>query len=361
MKQEIVALPGDGIGPEVVSAALSVLEACCQKWNLDVDVETHLVGGAALERHGDPLPDYVLKACLKSGVVLLGAVGDPKFDREPPNRRPEKALLRLRSELGLYANLRPVRMHGSLLASSPLKPEVVSGVDLLFVRELTGGIYFGQPRGIELREGRRVGFNTEVYSEDEIERIARVAFEAARQRRLEVASVDKSNVLESSQLWRTVVEEVASDYPGVRLRHVLVDNCAMQLMSNPKQFDVVLTNNMFGDILSDEASMLAGSIGMLPSASLGVVQSPVRRGMYEPVHGSAPDIAGRGIANPLATIGSLAMLLRHSLNHDHIAVAVEEAVDAVVAAGVRPADLAGGGPSAGTQEVAAGVIAELRA
>ncbi len=361
MSLKIVALGGDGIGPEVVDAALLVLEACRRKWSLALEVEALEVGGAAIEKHGEPLPSFVLEACRRAGVVLLGAVGDPKFDRHPPDRRPEKALLRLRSELGLFANLRPVRMDPVLLQNSPLKPSLVEGVDLLFVRELTGGIYFGLPRGLETRAGRRVGFNTEIYSEDEIARIARVAFEAARRRRGLLASVDKSNVLESSQLWRAVVEEVAADYPEVRLRHILVDNCAMQLISNPRQFDVLLTNNMFGDILSDEASMLAGSIGMLPSASLGEAAGSIRPGLYEPVHGSAPDLAGRDLANPLAAIGSLAMLFRHSLNRNDVAAAIESAMERTLASGVRPSDLASPGQkAAGCRQVAETVASLIR-
>ncbi len=360
MARTLIALPGDGIGPEVVGGALQVLEACARRFGLDLEVRTLAVGGAALDEFGEPLPGFVLDACLESGLVLLGAVGDPRFDDRPPDRRPEKALLRLRSEMKLFANLRPVRLTAALAAASPLKEEIVAGADLLFVRELTGGIYFGEPRGIEEREGQRVGFNTEVYSEGEIRRIARVAFEAARLRRGRVHSVDKSNVLESSQLWRAVVREVAAGYPEVELHHVLVDNCAMQLIARPRQFDVLLTSNMFGDILSDEAAMLTGSIGMLPSASLGESRDGTRPGLYEPVHGSAPDIAGRGQANPLAAIQSLALLLRYSLGRDDAAAAIEAAVERVLQRGLRTPDLAEGGqPAVSTGEMSAEVARAL--
>ncbi len=360
MEIKIVALPGDGIGPEVVGSALQVLEACRRRHGLRLEVQTLPVGGRALDEYGEPLPDHVLEACLESGVILLGAVGDPRFDENPPERRPEKALLRLRRELGLFANLRPIRLSAALTDASPLKPEIVRGADLLFVRELTGGIYFGQPRGLEVRDSERVAFNTEVYAESEIRRIARVAFEAARLRRKRVHSVDKSNVLESSQLWRAVVIEVAAGYPDIELRHILVDNCAMQLIANPLQFDVLLTSNMFGDILSDEAAMLTGSIGMLPSASLGDRQGNRQPGLYEPVHGSAPDIAGTGKANPLATVQSLALLLRFSLGRDDLAAEVEGAVERVLQQGVRSADLAGGGgPAATTEEVTRAVLDAL--
>lgn len=359
MKQKIVALPGDGIGPEVVDSALRILSVLQAEFGWRLEVEVLPLGGAAIRRHGLPLPDFVLEACRGAAAVLLGAVGDPSFDGEPPDRRPEKALLTLRRELNLFANLRPVRVHDALTDSSPLRPEIIRGVDLLFVRELTGGIYFGRPRGLETRDRVRTGFNTEIYHDWEIERIARVAFEAARRRRGAVASVDKSNVLESSQLWRAVVDEISVDYPDVRLRHILVDNCAMQLIADPRQFDVILTSNMFGDILSDEAAMLTGSIGMLPSASLGDESGGLRRGLYEPVHGSAPDIAGRGVANPLAAIASLAMLLRHSLGESEAADRIDRAVGKTLLDGVFPADLAQVGPGADTRRVTDSVTAAL--
>ncbi|HUG43608.1 MAG TPA: 3-isopropylmalate dehydrogenase, partial [Acidobacteriota bacterium] len=310
---KIIALAGDGIGQEVTTGALQILRACAKGWSLPVEIEELPVGGAAIERHGAPLPDFVLEACQSAGIVLLGAVGAPQYDDLPRLQRPEHALLKLRKELELFANLRPVRTYPELLEASPLKQELIEGVDILIVRELTGGVYFGEPRGLETRSQGRVGFNTEIYYDWEIERIAHVAFEAAAARKGLVTSVDKSNVLESSQLWRKVVSESAAEHPQVRLEHLLIDNCAMQLVARPKSFDVILAGNMFGDILSDEAAMLTGSIGMLPSASLGPSLETGRAGMYEPVHGSAPDIAGRDVANPLAAIASVAMLLRHSL------------------------------------------------
>ncbi len=356
----IIALPGDGIGPEVVDAALAVLRCCREVFGIEVEADVLPVGGAAIEECGEPLPEEVLKACLESGVVLLGAVGAPRYDDLPPHRRPEKALLRLRRELGLFANLRPVKLHSALLDASPLKPGIVESSDILIVRELTGGIYFGEPRGRKKEGEKRVAYNTEVYYDFEIERIARSAFESARSRRGRVTSVDKSNVLDASQLWREVVVEVAADYPEVELIHMLVDNCAMQLIANPRQFDVILTNNMFGDILSDEAAMLTGSIGMLPSASLGEERGGVPAGLYEPVHGSAPDIAGRGIANPLAAIASLAMLFRFSLRRDDIARQIEAAIGHVLMRRVWTPDLAGpGGASVSSQEVVTRLLASL--
>lgn len=346
MTRKFVVLPGDGIGPEVVGSALQVVEHLRAHWGLEAEPLEHPVGGQAIRLHGTPLPPFVLEDCLHYGVVLLGAVGDPAFDALPPGERPEKALLSLRRELGLYANLRPVKVYPCLASSSPLRAELVSGVDLLFVRELTGGIYFGEPRGSRVEEGRRVAVNTEIYRDWEIERIARVAFQAATQRRGKVTSVDKSNVLETSQLWRRVVEEVAGEFPEVRLEHILVDNCAMQLVARPEQFDVLLTSNMFGDILSDEAAMLTGSIGMLPSASTGEGRENNLCGLFEPVHGSAPDIAGSGTANPLAAIGSLALMLRFSLERADLADLLEVAIRQVLEAGLRPADLARGGQTA---------------
>ncbi|HSR49591.1 MAG TPA: 3-isopropylmalate dehydrogenase [Acidobacteriota bacterium] len=340
MPKTIVALPGDGIGKEVTQSALQVLRHQTEAHGLDIEVEELPVGGTALARHGDPLPEFVLEACRRSAVVLLGAVGDPAYDDQPPERRPERAILQLRKELGLYANLRPITTYEALLEASSLKPQVVRGVDILIVRELTGGIYFGQPRGQEERDGARVAYNTEVYYDWEVERIAHTAFQAARLRGKQVVSVDKSNVLEASRLWRSVVDEVAQEYPEVELSHMLVDNCAMQLVRSPGQFDVMLTNNMFGDILSDEAAMLTGSLGMLPSASLGRLDDGRPAALFEPVHGSAPDIAGKGLANPLAAIASAALLLRHSLAQDQAAREIEGAVGKVLQEGWRSADLA---------------------
>ena len=347
MSQRIVVLPGDGIGREVTVGAVAVLRECARRHGLDLSVEEYDAGGVAIDRFGEPLPRSVLEACLESRIVLLGAVGDPRFDRAPADRRPEKALLGLRKGLELFANLRPIKTFPELIHSSTLKPEVIEGVDILIVRELTGGIYFGEPRGLETRPEGRVGFNSEVYYDYEIARISRMAFEAARMRGRRVVSVDKSNVLESSQLWRAVVEEVASDYPDVELGHLLIDNCAMQLVARPRSFDVVLTSNMFGDILSDEAAMLTGSIGMLPSASLGAAGAEGRVGLYDPVHGSAPDIAGLDRANPLAAIGCVALLFRYSLDRDDIGLEIEAAIGRVLADGIRTADIA----EPGTQRV----------
>ncbi|MBI4446372.1 MAG: 3-isopropylmalate dehydrogenase [Acidobacteria bacterium] len=335
MSSRVVALPGDGIGPEVVEAGLEVLRESAKKYALDIEIEQYAIGGRGIEEYGDPLPPAVLEACRKSRAVLLGSVGDARYDSNPHHLRPERALLQLRKELGLFANLRPIKCHEALTFASPLKPEIVKGVDILIVRELIGGIYFGEPRGLETRSQGRVGFNSEVYYDFEIQRIARVAFEASRSRGRRVTSVDKSNVLESSQLWRSVVSEAANEYADVSLSHILVDNCAMQLIARPRQFDVLLCTNMFGDILSDEAAMLTGSIGMLPSASVGGETA-----LYEPVHGTAPDIAGKGKANPLATIASVALLFRHSFQREDIARRIETAVEMTLNQGVRTADIA---------------------
>jgi 3-isopropylmalate dehydrogenase len=342
-QRRIVLLPGDGIGPEVVAEAAAVLKDAASGAGVALDLEEHAAGGAALDLGKEPLPAATLEAARKADAVLLGAVGHPRHDGLPRERRPEQALLGLRRGLGVFANLRPVRLHPALVGASPLRAEVVRGTDLLIVRELTGGLYFGTPRGIEGTGDARRGRNTMAYTAGEVRRIARVAFEAARRRRGRVTSVDKANVLETSQLWRDVVIETAQEYPDVRLDHLYVDNAAMQLIARPAEFDVILTENMFGDILSDEAAMLAGGIGMLPSASLG--EGP---GLYEPVHGSAPDIAGRGIANPLAAILSAAMLLRHSLGLPAEADRVETAVARVLDAGARTADLAKPGEAAVT-------------
>ncbi len=334
-RRRIVLLPGDGIGPEVTAEAAQVLQAVARRSGLALELEEHPAGGAAIERCGDPLPQATLDAARGADAVFLGAVGSPVHDALPREKRPERALLGLRQELGVYANLRPVRPHPALEAASPLKAEIVRGTDLLIVRELTGGLYFGTPRGVEGQGEARRARNTMVYSAAEIGRIAKVAFAAARGRRKKVTSVDKANILEVSQLWREVVVETAREYPDVRLDHLYVDNAAMQLAARPRDFDVILTENLFGDILSDEAAVLAGSLGMLPSASLG--DGP---GLYEPVHGSAPDIAGRGIANPLAAILSAAMLLRHSLDRPAEADRIERAVGRVLDQGARTADLA---------------------
>jgi 3-isopropylmalate dehydrogenase len=332
---QILLLPGDGIGPEVTAQAQRVLEAVAARFGLELSFQEDLIGGISIDRHGTPLADAVLTRARASRAVLLGAVGGPKWDAEPVDRRPEKGLLRIRKELGLYANLRPATVFPALADASPLRPEIVDGIDLLVVRELTGGLYFGEPRGRSVVDGRREARNTMVYDESEIARIARTAFEAARLRRKHVTHVHKQNVLEVSQLWVEVVEEVAKDYPDVTLVHQLVDSCAMLLVKEPRRFDVIVTENLFGDILSDEAAMITGSLGMLPSASLGAGGL----GLYEPVHGSAPDIAGRDVANPLAAILSVAMLLEHSLGALEAATTVRDAVARVLASGHRTADL----------------------
>jgi len=337
MNYRIAVLPGDGIGPEVMREATQVLKQAAELYGFTVALEEGVVGGASIDAHGKPLIDSVLKLAKESDAVLLGAMGGPKWDGLDYSIRPERALLALRQELGLFANLRPVKVFSALAAASTLRREVVEGTDLLVVRELTGGIYFGQPKGVStLPDGSERGVNTLVYTTPEIERIAHVAFQAALKRRHKVTSVDKANVLEATELWRKVVTRVHHDegYSGIQLEHVLVDNCAMQLIRNPKQFDVIVTTNMFGDILSDEAAMLTGSIGMLPSASLGG-----KVGMYEPVHGSAPDIVGKDMANPLATILSVAMMLRHSLDQGAAADRIEHAVEAVLNEGYRTADI----------------------
>ena len=349
---KVAVLPGDGIGPEIIAQALRVL----QKLELGFQFQTVPVGGAAYETSGEPLPAATLKAAKDADAVLFGAVGDPRYDKLERAKRPEQAILGLRKALGLFANLRPARVHAELAAASALKAEVVSGLDILIVRELTGDIYFGQPKGIRQKGGEREGFDTMLYSESEIRRIARVAFEAARKRGRRVCSVDKANVLETSQLWRDVVTEEGKAYSDVELTHMYVDNCAMQLVRNPKQFDVIVTGNMFGDILSDEASMLTGSIGMLPSASL----DERGKGLYEPIHGTAPDIAGKGVANPLATILSAAMMLRYSLGQPRAADRIEQAVSGVLASGLRTADIhTAGSRRVGTQEMGDAVLAAL--
>ncbi len=357
MSKTVLMLPGDGIGPEIVAEAEKVLHKVNEKFNLGLTFEQALVGGAAIDATGIPLPDETLDKARQADAILLGAVGGPKWDKLEMARRPEKGLLGLRSNLQLFANLRPAILYPQLASASSLKPEVVSGLDIMIVRELTGGIYFGQPRGVrELEGGERQGYNTYVYSESEIRRIGRVAFEAARQRNKKLCSVDKANVLEVTVLWREVMTELAKEYPDVELSHMYVDNAAMQLVRAPKQFDVIVTGNMFGDILSDEAAMLTGSIGMLPSASLNAE----KQGMYEPCHGSAPDIAGQGIANPLATILSAAMMLRYSLGEEKAAEAIEAAVSTVLDQGLRTADIMSeGARKVSTLEMGEAVLAAL--
>ena len=352
---KICVLPGDGIGPEIIDQTLRVLEAL-RGDGVNFEAEFALVGGAAVDATGKPLPEATSKLADEADALLLGAVGGPKWDSYPREQRPELGLLGIRRQLKLFANLRPAILYPELANASSLKPEIVSGLDILIVRELTGDIYFGQPRGIREENGERVGFNTMVYAESEIRRIGKVAFEAARKRNKKLCSVDKMNVLETTQLWRDVMIEISADYPDVELTHMLVDNAAMQLVRAPKQFDVMVTGNMFGDILSDEASMLTGSIGMLPSASLNAEG----KGMYEPSHGSAPDIAGKNLANPLATMLSAAMMLRYSFNLEAQAARIENAVKKVLAAGYRTGDIYEPGTRrVGTKEMGDAVIAAL--
>jgi 3-isopropylmalate dehydrogenase len=349
---KIAVLPGDGIGPEIIAQAKRVL----RRLELSLDMAEAPVGGAGYEASGEPLPAATLKLAKQADAVLFGAVGDPRYDTLERAKRPEQAILGLRKELGLFANLRPAQVHAELAGASALKAEVVAGLDILIVRELTGDIYFGQPRGIRQANGVREGFDTMRYSEPEIRRIARVAFEAARKRSRRLCSVDKANVLETSQLWREVVSQESKGYPDVELSHMYVDNCAMQLVRNPKQFDVIVTGNMFGDILSDEASMLTGSIGMLPSAAL----DERGKGLYEPIHGTAPDIAGKDLANPLAAILSAAMMLRYSLGQAAAAQRVERAVAKVLQSGLRTADIfTAGTRKVGPAEMGDAVVAAL--
>ncbi|MBS3803348.1 MAG: 3-isopropylmalate dehydrogenase [Oleiphilaceae bacterium] len=357
MSKSVLLLPGDGIGPEIVSEAEKVLHKVNDDYKLGLMFSTDLVGGAAIDATGDPLPAKTMAHAQKSDAILLGAVGGPKWDDLDMAKRPEKGLLGLRSGLQLFANLRPAVLYPQLASASSLKPEVVSGLDILIVRELTGGIYFGQPRGVRTSEnGERQGYNTYVYSESEIRRIGRVAFESAQQRGGKLCSVDKANVLEVTRLWREVMTDLAQEYPDVELSHMYVDNAAMQLVRAPKQFDVIVTGNMFGDILSDQAAMLTGSIGMLPSASM----NSEKQGMFEPCHGSAPDIAGQGLANPLATILSAAMMLRYSLGAEKPAAAIEKAVSKVLDQGLRTADIMSpDGRQVGTREMGDAVLAAL--
>jgi len=349
---KICVLPGDGIGPEIVTEAVRVLKSL----DLKFELEEGLLGGSAVDATGTPYPEATKKLTAEADAILLGAVGGPKWDVLARELRPERGLLGIRKDLNLFANLRPAILYPELANASTLKPEVVSGLDILIVRELTGDIYFGQPRGIREENGERVGFNTMVYSESEIRRIGHVAFQAAQKRDKRLCSVDKMNVLECTQLWRDVMIEISKDYPDVELSHMLVDNAAMQLVKAPKQFDVMVTGNMFGDILSDEASMLTGSIGMLPSASLDANN----KGMYEPSHGSAPDIAGKGVANPLATILSVAMMLRYTFGLEEQALRVENAVKKVLAQGYRTGDIYERGTNkVGTKEMGDAVLAAL--
>lgn len=352
MQANIVILPGDGIGPEVTRAAISVLEVLAKKHGHTVKYSSLLIGGASIDSYGSALTDETLRACQNADAVLLGAVGGPKWDDPTAAVRPEQGLLALRKGMGVFANLRPVRLHPDLTAASPLKTELLSGVDILVVRELTGGLYFGTPKGNDEVNGHRRAFDTMIYEDYEIERIVDLAFRLAAGRRKKITSVDKANVLASSRLWRKVCMEVAEKYPEIALEHMLVDTASMKLVTQPSTFDVVVTENMFGDILTDEASVLAGSMGLLPSASLGAGQA----GLYEPIHGSAPDIAGKGIANPIGAILSVAMMLRFSFKLENEAAAIENAVNAVLSAGYRTADLGG---NLSTQAMTAAIIERL--
>lgn len=357
MDAKITLLPGDGIGPEVIVEGVKVMKAVAEKYEHTFEFTEALIGGIAIDETGNPLPDETVAACHAGNAILLGAVGGPKWDDPTAAVQPEQGLLKIRKELGLFANIRPVKIYPALAASSTLKPDVISNVDLIIIRELTGGLYFGQPQGRQETESGRAAVDTLYYTEQEIERLVRVGFELAKGRRKKVTSVDKANVLASSRLWREVAHEVRQDYPDIDYEDLLVDACSMHLIRRPGDFDVIVTENMFGDILSDEASMLAGSMGMLPSASLAAGA----KGLYEPIHGSAPDIAGQGIANPLATILSCAMLLRTSLDLPEEADAIESVIDTFLAEGYRTADLAyEGEPNLSTSEVgdfiAAGIL-----
>jgi 3-isopropylmalate dehydrogenase len=353
---KIAVFAGDGVGPEIMNEAIKVLKVITDKKNIPISLQDGLIGGSAYDVFGTPFPDQSLNLALESDAVLLGAVGGPKWEGLDYSVRPERALLGLREKLGLYANLRPVVVFDELLNASPLKKNLVQGIDIMILRELTGDVYFGKPRGVTKdKDGLRTGVNTMIYQEEEIRRIALRAFELARARRKNLLSVDKANVLESTELWRSVVTETGRDYPDIELKHMYVDNCAMQLIRNPSQFDVIVTTNLFGDILSDEAAMLTGSIGMLPSASLGETKA-----LYEPIHGSAPDIAGKNIANPLATILSVALMLRHSFNRPEEASLVEKAVADVLKEGWRTQDIySAGSRLAGTQEMGNAVVRQL--
>jgi 3-isopropylmalate dehydrogenase len=350
---KIVSIPGDGIGPEVVAGAVSVLEQLSKKHGFETVIEEHPFGGASYDLHGEMLTQETLEACKNCDAVLLGAVGGPKWEKLPHEHKPEAALLKIRKELELFANLRPAKVYDALIDASSLKADVVRGTDFLVFRELTGGIYFGQPRGYD--ENR--GWNTMVYERYEVERIARLAFEAARKRKGKVISIDKANVLEVSQFWRNVVHEIHKEYAEVELSDMYVDNAAMQIVRNPKQFDVIVTSNLFGDILSDIAGMITGSLGMLPSASIGTTYA-----LYEPIHGSAPDIAGQNKANPIATIASVAMMFEHSFNKPELAREIEQAIEATLATGLRTADIAApGDPVVSTTEMTAAIVRHLGA
>lgn len=358
MSIKLAVLPGDGIGPEIVAEALKVLDCLSSDFGLKIETENGLIGGCAYDETGSPFPAETLKLAKDSDAVLLGAVGGPKWEPLDYSLRPERGLLGLRSELELFANLRPAILYPQLADASSLKPEIVSGLDVMIIRELTGGIYFGKPRGVKTNEaGLREGFNTLVYDESEISRIAHIAFQIAQKRGKKLCSIDKANVLECTELWRQVVIEVGKEYPDVSLSHMYVDNAAMQLVRHPKQFDVMLTDNLFGDILSDCAAMLTGSIGMLPSASL----DKNGKGMYEPIHGSAPDITGLGVANPIATILSVAMMLRYSFNDAANAQRIEQAVSATLDSGLRTADIYSEGmQKVGTQAMGDAIVSKLR-
>ncbi len=350
---KIVSIPGDGIGPEVVASAIRVINTLAEQHGLDIAIEEHLFGGASYDVHGEMLTEETLTACRNCDAVLLGAVGGPKWENLPHEKKPEAALLRIRKELGLFANFRPAKVYDALVNASSLKPEILAGTDFMVIRELTGGIYFGEPRGYD--ETR--GWNTMVYEHYEVERIARLAFDAAMKRKKRLVSIDKANVLESSQFWRNIVHEVHKDFPEVELVDMYVDNAAMQIVRNPKQFDVIVTKNLFGDILSDISGMITGSLGMLPSASIGSSHA-----LYEPIHGSAPDIAGQNKANPIATIASAAMMFEHSFCMKNIADDIYEAIEKTLASGLRTADIANPGDRiVSTTEMTDAIVANLQA
>jgi len=363
-KRKILLLPGDGIGPEVVSEVKKIINWFNERKSLDFQIDEDLIGGASYEKHKNPITDEVFYKALESETVILGAVGGPKWDNLEFSKKPERALLKLRKELKLFANLRPAICFDQLVEASSLKPEIVSGLDIMIVRELTGGIYFGEPRGIKpIENGERKGINTHTYTSSEIIRVARVAFELAQKRNKKVTSCDKSNVMESGVLWREEVQKVRdNDYPDIKLNHMLADNCAMQLLRNPKQFDVIVTDNLFGDMLSDEAAMLTGSLGLLPSASLGAKDKNGKmRSMYEPVHGTAPDIAGKGIANPIATILSFSMALKYSLDLDKESENLDQAVQKVLDDGLRTKDiLSKGKKEVSTSQMGDAIISKLK-
>lgn len=352
---KIALLKGDGIGPEIVQSAVEVLQKIEELFRYSFTFEEGLIGGIAIDQKGDPLPQETLELCLKADAVLLGAVGGPKWDDLPTHKRPEKGLLGIRKALDLYANLRPAKVYEPLISSSPLKDDVVRGTDFIVVRELTGDVYYGEPRGVFVEQGKRVGINTMRYTEDEIRRVVRKSFEISRDRRKKLTSVDKSNVLEVSALWRDIVQEESKNFPEVQVEHLYVDNCAMQIVRRPSSFDVIVTGNIFGDILSDESAVITGSLGMLPSASIGDTHA-----LYEPVHGSAPDIAGKGIANPIATILSASMMLRYSFGLKEAADAIEKAVEMALQKGYRTPDIyTEGSKKVGTREMTSAIISML--